>query len=570
MLGISSTGSARALAVASGYVAIALLALGCASAPRTSEPRRTAAIAGSVSDAGDRAVADTLPALPVAQITDGTRSENRILVFDAPDQDLRVSLRTLAQSFGLGLEMDPDVHGLVNTRLENVTLDEALASMLARYSYAYKIQGGVLRVTGSRMQSRNFSLDYVSLSRVGATSTVTTSSIGGAAVGGQQLAGQQFGGQQAGGQQITGGVGGGGSSIQSMTAANLWQDVRIALEALVFYDVLTDTTGRTVVVSDTGRTSSAGTVAPVNAANAVLGAVAGAPGATAKTSGDGRRLIINPIAGSIFVTAPPATLALVESYINSFQASVQRQVLVEAKIVRVSLNREFRFGINWSLLASRAKLNLGSSSIASTNTFSVTLGGGNSMVSVALHALESQGDVAVLSSPMITALNNQLAHFDATTGEVFFAVTQTPVFGRDGAVVSLNTQATPQQVSVGIVLNILAQIGADNVITLQVRPQLSEVARVEEFVSPDGSRITAPVISRRETDTLARVRGGETIVIGGLTQTRRDRSRTGVPGLSRVPGIGGLFGGRTDTEEKDELVIFLTPTIIVGAQTASR
>jgi type II secretory pathway component GspD/PulD (secretin) len=191
-------------------------------------------------------------------------------------------------------------------------------------------------------------------------------------------------------------------------------------------------------------------------------------------------------------------------------------------------------------------------------------------VGVALEALETQGDVAVLSSPMITALNNQMAVFDATSAEVFFSVTQTPVLGAGGAVIALNTAVTPQQVSVGIVLNVLAQIGSDNVITMQIRPQLSEVARVEEFITPEGGKITAPVITRRETDTMARVRGGETIVIGGLTQTRRDRTRSGVPGLSRVPGIGGLFGGRADVEEKDELVIFLTPTIIVGAQTASR
>ena len=553
MVGIGSTRTARAFMTVVACSTVSLAAYSCASAPATRETPRTAAgVAGvPATNSGDGA----LPALPVAQVTDQGSTKPRIQRFDAVEQDLRTALRGLAQSFGLGLEIDPDVHGLVNTRLENVTLDEALASLLARHSYAYQIQGGVLRVTGSRMQSRNFSLDYVSLSRVASTSTVVTSSIGGAQAQGV-------------------GGGGGGASIQSTTAANLWQDVRIALEALVFYDLVTDTTGRARVVVDTGPTaSSAAAVAalPVNAANAVLGSAASAPGATAKTSGDGRRLIINPIAGSIFVTAPPATLALVDSYISAFQASVQRQVLVEAKIVRVSLNREFRFGINWSLLGSKAKLNFGSGNIASTNTFSVTLGGGSSMVSVALHALESQGDVAVLSSPMITALNNQMAIFDATTGEVFFAVTQTPVFGPNGALISQNTVATPQQVSVGIVLNILAQVGADNVITLQVRPQLSEVSDVREFVSPDGSRITAPVISRRETDTMARVRGGETIVIGGLTQTRRDRTRSGVPGLSRVRGIGGLFGGRSDVEERDELVIFLTPTIIVGAQqTAGR
>ncbi|MEO7648248.1 MAG: secretin N-terminal domain-containing protein [Gemmatimonadaceae bacterium] len=542
------------------YAALVFLAYGCASTPRVAESPRTAADVADVSGSNERADA-ALPALPVAQVTEGGLSAPRIQRFDAVEQDLRTALRGLAQSFGLGLEIDPDVHGLVNTRLENVTLDEALASLLVRHSYAYQIQGGVLRVTGSRMQSKTFSLDYVSLSRVSATQTVVTSGLGGTSgIGLQGAQGVQGGGQIGGGS--------GGASISSTTAANLWQDVRIALEALVFYDMNADTAARRIV---SAATAEGGAVVPVNAASSVLGSAAGAPGATAKTSGDGRRLIINPLAGSIFVTAPPATLALVESYVSSFQAAVQRQVLVEAKIVRVSLNREFRFGIDWSLLGSKGNLNLSSGGIASSNTAGFTLGGGNSMISVALHALESQGDVAVLSSPMITALNNQMATFDATTGEVFFSVTQTPVLGPGGVVIALNTQAQPQQVSVGIVLNILAQIGADGIITMQVRPQLSAVDDVARFVTPEGAEITAPVISRRETDTMARVRNGETIIIGGLTQTRRDRTSTGVPGLSRIPGIGGLFGGRTEVEEKDELVIFLTPTIIVGAQqTAGR
>lgn len=559
MAGLRSTGSARSWRAAWACAAAGTLAYACASAPRAPDRARTAAEVAGVSGA-DAA----LPALPVAQVTEGGQAGRRIQRFDAVDQDLRTALRGLAQSFELGLEIDPDVNGLVNTRLENVTLDEALASLLARHSYAYQIQGGVLRVTGSRMQSRTFSLDYVSLNRVGSTSTVLTSRLGGGNVFGGQ---QQFGNQQS--SQLGGVTGGGGGSvsIQSTTAANLWQDVRIALEALVFYDMLTDTVPRQIMTVPSTETQVP-VAAPINAGNFVLGSAAGAPGATAKTSSDGRRLIINPIAGSVFVTAPPATLALVESYIKSFEASVQRQVLVEAKIVRVSLNKEFRFGINWQLLTNRAKLNLGPAP-TSTSGVALTFGGGSSKVSVALEALESQGEVAVLSSPMITALNNQLAVFDATNDEVFFSVTSTPILGTNGGIVAVTTEAQPQQISVGIVLNVLAQIGADNVITMQIRPQLSEIARIDSFVTPEGGKITAPVITRRETDTMARVRGGETIVIGGLTQTRRDRTRTGVPGLRRVPGVGGLFGGRSDVEEKDELVIFLTPTIVVGAQTPS-
>ncbi|MGI9139478.1 MAG: type II secretion system protein GspD [Gemmatimonadaceae bacterium] len=529
-------------------------AAACASAPRSE----------GAPSARPPVTTEALPSLPVSQLALGTDAARRIQRFDAVDQDLRMALRGLAESFGLGLDLDPDVHGLVNTRLEGVTLEEALGSVLARFSYAYQIQGGVLRVTGSRLQSRNFSLDYVSLSRLGSTQTAVTSRLGGSNVGGQQ----QFGVGSGITSGITGGTGGagggGGVQIYSTTAANLWQDIRIAIEALVFYDVA-DTLAPQVTTS---VGSSSAVPLPLAASNSLLGAAAGAPGATAKTSSDGRRLIINPVAGSIYVTASPATLAEVEAYIRSFEASVQRQVLVEAKIVRVSLNREFRFGIDWSLLSRRANLNLRGGEITS-NTASFTIGGGNSVVTIALRALEAQGDVAVLSSPMITALNNQVAVFDATSDEVFFSVTSTPIIGPNGGIVATNTQATPQQISVGIVLNVLAQIAADNVISLQIRPQLSEVARVEEFITPEGGKITAPVISRRETDTMARVRGGETIVIGGLTQTRRDRNRTGVPGLSRIPGIGRVFGGTSDVEEKDELVIFLTPTIIVGARTAT-
>lgn len=554
----SSAGSERALRAACACAGIVFLAYGCASAPRAADTSRTAGEGAGVSTANDRA--DALPALPVAQVTEGGQSTPRIQRFDAVEQDLRTALRGLAQSFGLGLEIDPDVHGLVNTRLENVTLDEALASLLVRHSYAYQIQGGVLRVTGSRMQSKTFALDYVSLNRLGSTSTVLTSRLGGSTLAGNQ--------QQQ--QLALGGGGGGGSvSIQSTTAANLWQDVRIALEALVFYDMTTDTLSRQIVSATSSETAVPVAGVPISAANSVLGAAAGAPGATAKTSSDGRRLIINPLAGSVFVTAPPATLALVESYVASFQASVQRQVLVEAKIVRVTLSKEFRFGIDWNLLGRAGGLQPQPGTVASTNTFAITLGGGASLVRATLTALESQGDVAVLSSPMITALNNQMAVFDATDDEIFFAVTSTPIIGPNGGIVATSEQVQPQQISVGIVLNILAQIGADGIITMQVRPQLSEVARIDSLETREGTKTTAPVISRRETDTMARVRDGETIVIGGLTQTRRDRTRSGVPGLRRIPGVGGLFGSRADVEEKDELVIFLTPTIIVGARPTS-
>jgi type II secretory pathway component GspD/PulD (secretin) len=95
-------------------------------------------------------------------------------------------------------------------------------------------------------------------------------------------------------------------------------------------------------------------------------------------------------------------------------------------------------------------------------------------------------------------------------------------------------------------------------------PSITNVERIASIKLEDGSYAEAPVTSHRETDTMARVRNGETIVIGGLMQTRRDKTATGVPILGKIPFVGGLFRGVSNTEQKDELVIFLTPTIVVG------
>jgi type II secretory pathway component GspD/PulD (secretin) len=124
-------------------------------------------------------------------------------------------------------------------------------------------------------------------------------------------------------------------------------------------------------------------------------------------------------------------------------------------------------------------------------------------------------------------------------------------------------------VNVGIVLDVLPQIGADNSVTMNIRPVVTSVARTASFSQPDGTTFTAPVIDTRESDTMARLRAGETIIIGGLMQTRSERVRSGVPVLSSIPLLGRLFTRYSDVERKAELVIFLTPTIIAGQPPAA-
>jgi MSHA biogenesis protein MshL len=155
------------------------------------------------------------------------------------------------------------------------------------------------------------------------------------------------------------------------------------------------------------------------------------------------------------------------------------------------------------------------------------------------------------------------ATFNVTTDEVFFIVNSTPITNANG-VIGSTQNVTPQTISVGIVLDVLPQIAADNVITMNVRPHVTSVVRTAEFRTDNGAVITAPVVENRETDTMIRARAGETVVIGGLMQNAITHTTVGVPGLQSLPVVGGLFRGKTSNTTKSELVIFITPTIVAG------
>lgn len=494
-----------------------------------------------------------LPGLSIAQVTETSGSGRRMEQFDAVDQELRVVLQGLAESYGISLQIDPQVRGRVTARLRNATLQEALAAVVTPHGYEFSLDDGVLRVGGARLQTRIFTLDYVSVSRFGSSSTTIQ----------RRVASSGGGGGVSG---IGSGFSGGGDQLGSVAVADLWEEIRVALDGLVF-DVTeplpTEAMSSTpaVVATTTPQTPGTG-----------VGAQSGGARAYSRSSANGRKLIINPIAGSILVSAPPAKLAEVATFISAFEGSVQRQVLIEAKIVDVTLKRETQFGIDWNAVMRLKNLRLGITAALTPSAQGVSLSLGNadgSQINAVLRALESQGDVQVLLSPRVSALNNQRAVFQATTEEVVFTVIRQPIMGPNGGTIGFNTQVTPQQISVGLVLDVLPQISADNTVTMNIRPHVTSVLRFES-IKTDDTESRVPVIDTRETDTMIRVRGGETIIIGGLMQTRLTKEKSGIPGLSSIPGIGKIFSGTREITEKAELVIFITPTIIASQPPGGR
>jgi MSHA biogenesis protein MshL len=493
---------------------------------------------------------NALPAMPVAQLEDNGEPGRRIDVLNLADQDIRTVLSALAQSYELDYQIDPSVQGNVTTYLRDVTLGQALDAIVLPAGFDYQIDGRVLRVTQSRMQTRIFTLDYLSMSRFGSGTTTIQRQLGG--IGG-------IGGVNIGG----GGGGGGGDIIQTVSVANMWQDIQTSLQGLIF-----SSGGGTATAKPVPAT---GNVAGQGGIGAGLGGGgANAPGAFNQVGQDGSRLIVNPISGIIMVSAPPDKLAEVEAFISSIEGSVQRQVLIEAKIVEVSLRESFEFGIDWNFVQRIGSIDLRLGSNAGGGTLTIAPSDGNTerQIGIVLRALERQGEVNVMQSPRVRGMNNQWAVINASTDEVFFTVTQQPIIGPNGGTIGFNTEIQPQQVSVGVTLNVLPQISADNIITMNVRPSITAVIEERTVVLPDGSQSTAPVIDRRESDTVVRVRNGETVVIGGLMTTKQANEGYGVPGLRELPGIGGLFGGSTRSMEKRELVIFITPRIVTGQAVA--
>ena len=525
---------------------VLLAAAGCAAAPAaapTTQVRLEPLPA-------HRDTAAALPALPAlsGEVSLAERAAApRLTTLAAVNQDVSVVVRELAAKFGMQYQVDPTVRGTVNATLRNATLREALAAVVPQGA-TWQIQDNVIRVGPARLETRIFSLDYVALSRVGTASTVIQRRLGANGAGTNAFSAAN---SAAVGSGLAGS--GGADFITAVSVADVWEEIRVAAEAMVF-----DTPATTTATQSPG-------FAP-GAAN--LGST-GRP--YSRVAQDGRRLIINPIAGTITVSAFPAQLDELDVFIRTFESSIQRQVLIEAKIVEVNLDRSFEFGIDWNVVAGAGTAGLNVRSPAaprSTGNVEFTISGGPGKITAVLNALSSQGDVRVLSSPRVSALNNQRAVFDVTTGEIVFTVSQTLV-QNPGGQPTFVSQVTPQQVNVGIVLDVLPQIGADNTVTMNIRPVVTSVAGTRSVVV-DNNTYSAPIIDTRETDTMARLRASETIIIGGLMQTRREKVRSGVPGLRSIPLLGRLFTSYRDVERKAELVIFLTPTIIAGQPVAAR
>ncbi len=452
----------------------------------------------------------------------------------------------LAQGTAYNMLVSPDVSGTLTVNLKDTTVPDALDTLRELFGYEYRITGNRVFIYPNTVQTRLFKINYLPGRRQGtsdirvSSSAITQGSSGGSSTG---SAGSGAGGGDSSGSSGTQQRQNNNAQVHTSSDADFWREVQASLQSLV------------------------------------------------GTHG-GRSVVLNPAAGVVVVKATPAELRQVEGYLKAVQVSIERQVMLEAKIVEVSLSKDAQTGINW---AGFGKLGSGQLTLGSGAPGSIIGNSGNLTghdgtvaapgVSVApgalgrgfyglafqaanfaalLNFLQTQGDVQVLSSPRIATMNNQKAVLKVGSDELYVTGVATSTTSSGNSTVS-SPSVTLQPFFSGISLDVTPQIDDAGNVILHVHPTISSVSEKNKNIDLGalGSfRLPLASSSVNETDSIVRVRDGQIVAIGGLMKVETRDERTGLPVLSDAPFIGGLFRQTSRVQSKRELVIMLKPTVI--------
>jgi MSHA biogenesis protein MshL len=435
--------------------------------------------------------------------------------------------------------LNPNVRGNISLNLKDVTVFDALEAIRDMYGYDYKIDSNRIYIQPLTLQTRIYQVNYLTAQRSGESSLrVTSGSVSDAPEGAAPGAGTST-------TQSSTDRSAESSKVTMSSKSDFWGELQRSLAAIV-------------------------------------------------GNGKGRSVVISPMSGVIVVRAMPDELRNVSAYLKASQISVDRQVILEAKIVDVQLNNSFQSGVNWAAFrnnpnsfTSGGVISPGSSlapSGALTNGLLTATPGANlalagttaagqaaagslfglafqtSNFAALLNFLESQGDVHVLSSPRIATLNNQKAVLKVGTDDFFVTnVSTTTTTGGVGATTTPNV--TLQPFFSGIALDVTPSIDKNGEIILHVHPSVSQVSTVTKTVDLGGTggSISLPLASSSvsETDSIVRARDGQIVAIGGLMRQASSNDNSGLPGLPK-----SLFGQTNQQSEKRELIILLKPTIV--------
>ncbi len=423
----------------------------------------------------------------------------------ATDLPANELLFALARDARLNLDVDPAIDGRVSINAIDQTLPQILKRISRQVELRYYLDGPNLVIEKDRPFVRQYRIDYLNMSRI------TTSSVG------IETA--------LGGDEETGSTGDSETTVTNSSNNEFWKSLEDNIALL------------------------------------------------ASSGGFEGTVISNRESGTISVMTTSAAHEDIQRFVDTVMGSARRQVLIEATVVEVTLNDEFQAGVDWSRMAvgdgwSLTQSTLGTT-LGATPFTSATYANSNSDrdITAAIKALDAFGDVSVMSSPKIMALNNQTSILKVADNIVYFEIDATS--DTDEGVTTRTFDTTVKTVPVGFVMNVTPFITADDEVILNIRPTITRLLRFVEDPNPAlelaGVKSLVPEIQVREMESVLRVTSGNTAVIGGLMQDSVSKSDAGIPGLHDAKGFGILFGTKTREFAKTELVIFLRPRILDNA-----
>ena len=473
-------------------------------------------------------------------------------------------LFALARDAKLNVDIHPGIAGTVTLNAIDQTLPQLLNRISKQVDMRWELDGPNLVVMPDSPFLRVYKIDYVNMER---------SSTGTVAVSGQISGTPSTGG--AGGSAGGGAAGGGtGGNTSTVTVRNSTTNK--------FWDTLVDNIGD--ILRETDKilpTGAAAAVPPPQAAVTGGGGGAGAPGAAAPATGpvapnvsyrEAASVIANREAGVLSIRATSRQHEKIQEFLDQVLVNARRQVLIEATIVEVRLSNAYNQGIDWGILRS----GLAGFNIQQQATGVVTAQPPGSMFTLnytsanftaTIKLLETFGNVRVLSSPRVSVINNQTAILKVVDNRVYFTISAQTSQNQTNALTTFTT--TPNVVPVGLVMNVTPNINDSDSVLFNVKPTVS---RIIGFVNdPNPVLAAANVVSRipeiqtREIESVMKVSSGQIAVMGGLIQDEANTNEDFVPWVNRIPVIGNIFGNRTLTSQKSELVIFLRPLVIRDA-----
>jgi MSHA biogenesis protein MshL len=486
-------------------------------------------------------------------------TSQKMFAVSANNVDVRPFFDALVEDTPYSVAVHPAVSGQISLTLKEVALEDVLTIISRMYPLDVFLEGKVIQVMPSQLKTESIPVNFLMIKRFGVSNVSViaggvseqdqnNSGNNGGINGNNNISGNALGGQGGFGGQ--GGLGGNniqqlnGSNIQTTSENDFWSDLKEALK---------------VLVSPT----------------------------------EGRQVVVSPQAGLVTVRALPSEIAVVKDFLNQSQESLQRQVVLEARIIEVTLNDGYQQGVRWDRIASglTGSVNFGFSggAIASNfaantaagidpainavngigNSISTDIGGVSTLrisrgdFDGVINLLQTQGDVQMLSNPRVTVTNNQKAVIKVGQDEYF--VTDVSTSEDQSATQTENEndiELTP--FFSGIALDVTPQIDRSGSVILHVHPSVTETAEQTKVIQVGDQQILLPLAQSniRESDTVIRARDGEIVVIGGLMETVTSEQESKTPLLGDIPFIGNAFKNKAKTQSKRELVILIRPSVV--------